>query len=87
MSRFAFQTDDRSEAFCNEIVDELVKQFAISEQEAVGRVNRKWAKLGRIVEPNYIYHESPGDWAKMIYYGKSSKWWKGGPELKPVPYP
>ena len=87
MTRFTFVTDEESEAFFGEIVRELVRLFSISEEEAVGRVNRQWA--GRSVTGHYnlIYHESPEYFAKTVYYGPGVLWWKGEAGLRGTPYP
>jgi hypothetical protein len=84
---FTFPTDDESEAFCAEILREMQERFGISQQEAVGRMNRFWWGLS-LIGPNHpIYHESPEYFAKTIYYGPDTAWWKGEAGLTPQPYP
>ena len=91
-----FPTDAELAAFCCEIADELVTRFGISEEEAVGRINRDW-RLRYCLGPHvYLaYHETPEYWAQEIYYGKDSRWWMApedrerlglGP-VEPLPYP
>ena len=38
-------------------------------------------------EKNIAYHESAIYWAKDIFYGHDSRWWKKEKELQPLPYP
>jgi len=65
--------------YCKLIAAEMVKEFAIPYEEAVGRINASWAEMEfSNVSPddlNLIYHELPSHWAKRIYYGEDSFWW------------
>ncbi len=87
MSRFTFQTDEESEAYCEEIFLEMARLFGISKSEAIGRINRDWDSLVLVGQDDVIYHEDPEYWAKTIYYGKDSFWWLNKGSLKPRPYP
>lgn len=87
MDQFEFETDDESLGFCNTIILEMVKLFAIGESEAVGRVNRFWKGQKIVGEDDLVYHEEENYWANTIYYGKDSYWWTNPPDLKPLPYP
>jgi hypothetical protein len=91
---WTFKTDDRSSAFCWEIVGESRRLFDLSAEEAIGRLNRHW-KGQEIVGEDIVYHELPAYWAHVIYYGKDSFWWITGEKrekmnlgaVKPKPYP
>ena len=81
MATFPFRTDEKSEAYCRSIAHELVRLFGISESEALRRISRFWAHLSELVgEYDLIYHETPDDWARWIYYGAGSYWWLVGEE-------
>ncbi len=86
MSLFLFVTDKNSEEFCLLIAHKMVELFGISKEEAIGRINRDW-KGQEIVGMDVIYHEDEEYWAKEIYYGHDSRWWKGETGLKPSSYP
>ena len=87
MSRFAFLTDGKSAAFCDEIVAKMVELFRISENEAVGRLNREFQDMEFVGEEHVFYHEDDEYWANRVYWGHGSKWWLNPPGLQPVPYP
>jgi hypothetical protein len=88
MIRFAFDTDAKSQQYCEDIVSAMMGFFAITEEEAVGRVNRQWSRLGKMTgEYNWLYHESPEDWAKIIYYGPDTRWWDERVQKVPQPFP
>jgi hypothetical protein len=86
MTAFTFTTDEKSEAFCRAIVDLMMSLFGISEEEAVGRVNRQWNRM-TLTGQHVIYHEDEDYWAHTIYYGRNSQWWENRPGLTPVPFP
>lgn len=83
--KFKFETDAKSQAFCESIAHEMVRLFGISSDEAVGRINKEWRNQS-IVGDDIIYHETEDYWAKNIYFGKSSEWWLSPPGLKPKRY-
>lgn len=85
---FEFNLDEKGQEFCNEIVNVMVDQFQITEEEAVGRINKQWSNTEIMGECCMAYHESPEFWAYKIYFGPNSPWWarKGDPELKPIPF-
>jgi len=88
MSQYLFKTDERGENFCNEIVKEMINAFSISEEEALGRLNRSWTGIDTIDDDDDpVYHEDEEYWAWTIYYGKDSYWWTDPPDLKPLAYP
>jgi hypothetical protein len=87
MPEFIFETDAKGYAFCREIAVEMVKFFKISDEEAVGRINRQWKNAPFTKTEDIAYHETAEYWAKAIYFGKDSYWWKGEENLKPIPYP
>lgn len=87
MTGFEFKTDDQSEKFCCDVIEEMVVLFSISKQEALGRMNRLWKGLEFLGSEDLIYHEDETYWAMTIYYGKGSNWWANPVDLKPLPYP
>jgi hypothetical protein len=87
MNEFVFPTDDKGLAFCREIALEMRSLFEISEEEAIGRINRQWKHTEITGDKNIVYHEDSTSWAKDIYYGHDSAWWKGENGLRPRPYP
>lgn len=52
----------------------------------MGRVNQAWGHLDHIGDKDLIFHESPDEWTRTIYYAKDSRWWQGENGLKPLPY-
>jgi hypothetical protein len=82
---FTFTTDEQSESFCRAIVDGMIELFGITEDEAIGRVNRQWNGMVLIGDELAIYHEDEDYWASAIYFGKNSRWWNNPPDLKPRP--
>jgi hypothetical protein len=89
MSRFRFPTDSQSRDYLELIVEAMKELFGISDEEAVGRINRMWGAIEFVGPDDAIYHEGPDYWAKTIYYDESSFWWMDPPptNLKPRPYP
>ena len=94
MARYLFKTDEKSEAYCDLIAQEMARFSHISESEAIQRINKTWAHVPKIVgDQELIYHEDEKYWARTIYYGKSSCWWlnetnrakNGFPPLSPLP--
>ena len=83
---FIFETDQTSYDFCVLIAEEMVKNFDISLEEAIKRINFRWKKRGKIVGNSIVYHETVEYWAYDIYYGHDSGWWHrlGDPTLRPV---
>jgi hypothetical protein len=85
--------DVKALMFCREIVDEMVRAYGITHDEAVARVNRQWSDPGPsgrvpriwIVGLDIAYHETAAYWAATIYYGKDSRWWH--PDANPQPLP
>jgi hypothetical protein len=84
MTSFEFETDDQSRAFCEQIAGKMVELFGISQQEAIGRINRDWRGL-KVIGCDIINHEDEAYWANTIYYGKGSNWWLNSPNLKSRP--
>ncbi|WP_117211403.1 hypothetical protein [Allorhizocola rhizosphaerae] len=73
--------------FLEEIVDEMVRLFRISRDEAIGRMNREWADQEFHDEDDLIFHETPDYWARDIYYGPDARWRDRGATPRPLPYP
>lgn len=84
--KFKFPTDAESQNFCECIAREMASLFCISEDEAIGRMNKHWAGQS-IVGQDIVYHEDKTYWAKRIYYEGDAKWWIPGAVLKPKPFP
>jgi len=84
---FDFIPDEDAKAYCIEIVKQLMVLFDVSQEEAVGRINRAFAGQQLGGSDDWIYHEMPEDQAKFIYYEVGTNWWIEGSPLKPKPYP
>lgn len=80
------EMSDKARDYIEEIIHEMLVWFPITRDEAVGRVNQQWRHLDYIGDSDLMFHETPVDWAKTIYYGKDSRWWLGEEGLRPVPY-
>ena len=87
MNPFKFQTDFKGEHFCREIADEMVSLFKISMDEAVGRINREWVNVRLVGDQHAIYHDIACYYAKDIYYGHDSRWWKDEAQARPKSFP
>ncbi|MCW1925666.1 hypothetical protein OKA05_24115 [Luteolibacter arcticus] len=85
--KYTFTTDDQSTAFFDEISGEMIALFNISQDDAVGRINRQWKGQSFVGPDDLIYHETAVFWAKTLYYGVRVKWWLNPPGLAPRPYP
>jgi hypothetical protein len=76
MNRFTIKFDSEGEEFFNEVVDQLIELFEITEEEAIGRINSYWGKTDfKGKEYLIISHDGEEEWAKTLYYGKESHWW------------
>jgi uncharacterized protein (TIGR02452 family) len=64
----------------------MVDQFGISRDEAIGRINNHWRGIEIRGSKDLVYHQGADWWAKTIYYGKESQWWKEPLGLNPLPY-
>jgi len=74
MGRYKFLTDDEGERFCYQIYMELMSQFGISKEEAITRINQEWENKS-LTGTSMVYHVTPEEWAKNIYWGRNSYWW------------
>ena len=77
-------------AYLSEIAGEMTSLFAISREEAVGRINRCWGdrkKLRTDTQLLLLFHEEPEYWAKHFYYVAGTRWWREGEPLVPRDYP
>lgn len=84
--KFEFQATGSSLALCENIVDRMMELFGISEDEALGRVNRQWRGF-QFEDLDIVCHETDDYWANQIYFGSGSYWWSKPAGLKPLPYP
>src|SRR4051812_22074717 len=90
-NKFSFTTDDKSEAFCLGIAQEMVTLFGISGEEAIGRINRQLQNVKEWIGDKHIYyHETMEEWAKNIYYEEDYEygncWWIKGSNPKAKTY-
>jgi hypothetical protein len=83
---YEFVMDDQARAFCDEIATHMLRDFGVSQAEAIGRINRQWRGVD-FGDEDLRYHETAEFWAYDIYYGASSYWWKKPAGLTPLPYP
>lgn len=85
--KFEFITDDKSQEYCESIANVMINLFSITDEEAIGRINRYWNGMELIGKYHVLYHEEEDEWAHIIYYGNESKYWTNPPDLKPLPFP
>ncbi|NJL27460.1 MAG: hypothetical protein HC897_05965 [Thermoanaerobaculia bacterium] len=83
---WSFECDEQFEQFCLEIAAEMLCKHGISEEEALGRINRHWAGQSFFGE-DIVYHDDAETWANNIYYGADSFWWIDGTNPEPAPFP
>lgn len=55
MSKFRFITDAKSEAYLLNIAHEMMREFGISEDEAIGRINKGFPDLETLVGEDNIF--------------------------------
>jgi hypothetical protein len=84
--RYEFAVDGEARAFCDEIIDDMIRKFGIAESEALGRVNRQWKNNG-FKDGDVRYHETAEFWASNIYFGADSQWWNSPQGLSPLSFP
>jgi len=72
--------------FCEEIIGLMLKEFGISREEAIARINSQWGHLDTLNEDSVVLHDTSDFWAYDIYYGSDSHWWRrlDDPTLKPL---
>ncbi len=88
MSKFIFETDAETYAYCEQIVAEMMQLFGIAEAEALGRVNRHWRGQSLVGAQDDLGHDLPEWWAKGIYFPPNVPWWNLDERtLKPRQYP
>jgi hypothetical protein len=86
-SEFTFDVEGQLMAYCREITQEMMSEFNISYDEALGRINKHWGGQEFDCSDEIIYHETTEYWAKRIYYKSSCNWWVKGAKLEAKPYP
>lgn len=83
---FVFECDERSQAYCYMIVEEMERLLSISEQEAFERVNEQWRGVSHVGD-SMLYHCTAADWACTIYFDSATPWWREGVALRAKPRP
>ncbi|GAA1693287.1 hypothetical protein [Fodinicola feengrottensis] len=70
MSKINIPVTPRAEALLGEVVVSMSNLFAISHEEAIGRVNVHWSGHAISTEDSEIMflHETSDYWAKEIFY-------------------
>ncbi len=86
MSTFRFATTPELDVYFGKVVDVMVRDFGVSREEAVGRVNRTFGDHD-VLGDTLLTHEWAKDTAYQIYYGPDQMYWKAGAALTPLPYP
>jgi hypothetical protein len=71
MSKFTFPLGATNEAFCQEIVRAMVFFFALTEDEAIARINQQWGHT-TFADDELLFTQTPDHWAKWIYFGERS---------------
>ncbi|MEM7157757.1 MAG: hypothetical protein AAF799_33255 [Myxococcota bacterium] len=67
-------SNPEDERLCREIVLEMMRLFALSDIEALARLNDAWRNVGFEVD-DLRHHETADFWATTLYYGQASAWW------------
>jgi hypothetical protein len=75
---FAFATSPEARAYCERILDEMVRLFGIPKSEALDRMNKLWANrpITSDMSVSLLTHELPEYWAKRLYYSPDVYWWR-----------
>ena len=75
-------------SYVEEIAREMTQMFKILMSEARGRINDQLGSraIRTPMEVNVLLYQEQDVWAKHIYYGRESFWWKGEEGLSPLPY-
>lgn len=65
----------------------MVQLYSIPRSEAIGRINQFWRNLSFLTqeEMRLMQHQTPEQWAKLIYYGRKGNW-QDKPSSEPRPY-
>jgi len=83
---FAFATNPALEVYFDEVLAVLMRDFGVSEEEALGRVNRAFGGYDVLADTT-LTHEWAKDTAWQIYYGPGQPYWRAGAVLTKLPYP
>lgn len=88
-NEFDLPASDEALGFLEEIAAEMILQFRISRDEAVGRICKEFYRLEFLTPLGVLMllHETAEDWAKNVYFGRSSHWWAKSEVPSPQPYP
>jgi hypothetical protein len=87
---WTFEASEEAVAYLDQIRAEMLLLFDITDEEAVGRINRHFAgqSITSDVKVGVLLHEEQDAWARHIYFGRDSFWWIHDPaELDPLPWP
>ena len=89
MSTWNFATTKEADEFCQRIASEIVRQFGMTFDEAIGGMNRHWAGATFVArdEIDLLTHERAQDWARIMVLGIDVDWWNAEQDLTPIPYP
>ncbi|WP_169091645.1 hypothetical protein [Paenibacillus sp. PL91] len=72
---FSFKTNIESEIFCLFIAQQMVKEYNITEDEAINRISDFWIGRDKTNEDDIIFHEPAEFWAGTIYF-EDEFWWE-----------
>lgn len=87
--KIQFDVNDDALAYVIEVMQAMQLVFGISEDEALGRVNRHWSgeSFNTPERVDALTHELPEDMAKFIYYEPGTLWWIDDEPRRVRPYP
>jgi hypothetical protein len=74
LSEFTFTVSNEGLKNCYDIIDEMIREFGVSREEAVLRLNNHWGTMD-IQDEAFGYLLSV-EFAQRIYYGPNTRWWK-----------
>ncbi|MBI1831621.1 MAG: hypothetical protein HYR84_09250 [Planctomycetes bacterium] len=73
-----FATDGYLKVFCRAITEAMVRQFGITEDEAVARINREFKRCSFRDGYGLLDTQPAEYWANETYYTEESFWWIEG---------
>ena len=75
--KFNVELDTDAEAFFEEILDDMVTRFSLSEEDALKKINNRTRMAGPIKGNHMLYHASVEYWSQSFYWGHRD-WWRDG---------
>ncbi|WP_327670423.1 MULTISPECIES: hypothetical protein [unclassified Streptomyces] len=88
MNKFLANASAEVLELLDEVADEMVSLFSLSEAEAVARINAQWPEQKFLEDSDIVLHEDAYYWALFIYYdGEVPDWAPSADRSSWVPAP